>query len=53
MWCTVWSPLHGFGREIALWNRLVIEKIRARTFFVRKCCVPAVRENVFYCIRQL
>ena len=47
MSCTVWSPLHGIGRAIARWNRLVIKKIRARTFFVRLRRAPAVRENVF------
>ena len=47
MLSTVWSPLHGFGRAIARWNRLVIKKIRARAFFVRARRAPAVRENVF------
>ena len=47
MFSTVWCPLHGFGRAIALWNRLVIKKIRARAFFVRARRAPAVRENVF------
>ena len=47
MWCAVQCPLHGIGRAIARWNRLVIKKIRARTFFVRVRRAPAVRENVF------
>ena len=47
MFSTVWSPLHGFGRAIARWNRLVIKKIRARAFFVRARRAPAVRGIVF------
>ena len=37
MLSAVWRPLHGFGYAIACWNRLVIQKICARAFFVRVC----------------
>ena len=48
MLCTVWSPLHGIGRAIARWNRLVIKKIRVRAFFVCARHAPAVRENMIF-----
>ena len=36
MSCTVWCPLHGIGRAIARWNRLVIKKfVRGRFLFAR------------------
>ena len=47
MLCTVWCPLHGFGRAIARWNGLVMKIICARAFFVCTRRAPTVRKNRF------